>query len=87
MFNLSNKAYDRVKDAVTLWSPAAATLYTTLASIWNWGYIPQVVGSIVAVTTFAGVVLKIETTKFQEQHTIVPWTPETGPILPPERPS
>lgn len=72
MFNLSNKAYDRAKDLVTLVLPASATLYAALAGLWSWGYVLEVTGTCAAVATFLGVILKINTVQFAKTNTIVP---------------
>lgn len=56
---LSNKTYDIMKWIVALVLPALGTLYFTLAGIWGFPYGEQVVGTIAAITTFGGVVLKI----------------------------
>lgn len=61
---LSNTAYDIAKDVTTLYLPALGTLYFALASIWGLPAPEQVVGTIAAVVTFLGVVLKISTKSY-----------------------
>jgi hypothetical protein len=61
---LNNTAYDIAKEAATLWLPAGGTLYATLAAIWGLPAPVEVVGTIVAVNTFLGVVLKISTSSY-----------------------
>lgn len=56
---MSNKAYDVIKFLVQMALPAFGTLYFTLASIWGLPAAEQVVGTIVAVSTFFGVVLQL----------------------------
>lgn len=54
---LSNNVYNVTKTFVQIVLPALATLYFTLASIWNLSHAEEVVGTIAALTTFLGVVL------------------------------
>ena len=58
---VNNKVYDALKFTAQILLPAIATLYFTLASIWGLPYAEQIVGTITAVDTFLGVVLKIST--------------------------
>ena len=71
MFNLSNKSYDFIKNLLTIVFPAAATLYITISQLW-WKLQPEVVGTASAVATFLGIVLKINTTNFAKENTMVP---------------
>lgn len=61
---LNNTAYDVAKEAATLWLPAVATLYFALAQIWGLPAANEVVGTITALVTFLGVVLKISTSSY-----------------------
>lgn len=54
---LSNAAYDRAKWVALVGLPAVGTLYFSLADIWNLPAAAQVVGTIMAVDTFLGLVL------------------------------
>lgn len=63
---LSNKAYDILKWITMIVLPACGTLYSALAGIWGFPYGEQVVGTIVAVATFLGVVLKISTNNYNK---------------------
>lgn len=56
---MSNKTYDVLKFLVQMALPAFGTLYFTLASIWGLPAAEQVVGTIVALSTFFGVVLQL----------------------------
>lgn len=56
---LSSSTYDVMKHTVQLVLPALGTLYFTLAQIWGLPNAEQVVGSIVAVNTFLGVIVSI----------------------------
>jgi hypothetical protein len=55
LFN--NKTYTFLKYLVQIGLPAFATLYFTLAGIWGLPNPDEVVGTVVAITTFLGVLL------------------------------
>lgn len=61
---MNNKLYDFLKYLALIALPALGTLYFTLAGIWNLPAAEQVVGSIVAIDTFLGVLLGISSTKY-----------------------
>ena len=61
---MNDKVYDVLKEIAQIWLPAIATLYSTLALIWGLPYAEQIVGSIVAIDTFLGAILKISTVKY-----------------------
>ena len=63
---LSNKAYDVLKWIAQIFLPAAGTLYFALAGIWGLPYGEQIVGTIVAVDTFLGVLLGISTKQYNK---------------------
>lgn len=54
---LSNSVYDTLKKIAQIYLPAAGTLYFTIAQIWGLPGAEEVVGTIVAVDTFLGVIL------------------------------
>jgi hypothetical protein len=57
--------YDFLKNLAQLYLPGLATLYFTLSQIWGIPFGPEVVGSITAVDTFLGVILKVSTSKYR----------------------
>ena len=61
---MSNALYDKLKFIAQVVLPAAGTLYAALAGIWGLPYAEQIVGTIVAVDTFLGVLLKISTYQY-----------------------
>lgn len=63
-FALNNTVYDVAKDVTTLYLPASAVLYATLAGIWHWGYATEVALTVAGIVTFLGVILKISTASF-----------------------
>lgn len=64
---MSNKVYDVLKFIAQIVLPALGTLYFALASIWGLPYGEQIVGTITAVDTFLGAVLKISTIRYEER--------------------
>lgn len=65
---LNNKVYDILKWVCLVVSPAVCTLIVTLNSLWNWGLpVEAIVGTITAVTTFAGVVLGISNMSYNKK--------------------
>ena len=63
-FALPTNTYDVLKDIALLYLPALAVLYAALAAVWGWGYTVEVAGTILAIDTFLGVVLKISTVSY-----------------------
>ena len=61
---MSNKLYDVLKYIAQVVLPALGTLYFALAGIWGFPYGEQIVGTITAVDTFLGVVLRISTVQY-----------------------
>ena len=64
---LSNKAYDILKWIAQIGLPAVGTLYAALAGIWELPWGEQIVGTVLAVDTFLGVILGISTEKYQKK--------------------
>lgn len=64
---MSNKLYDILKFIAQIILPALGTLYFALASIWGLPYAEQIVGTITAIDTFLGAVLKISTVRYEER--------------------
>lgn len=66
---MSNKTYDILKYIAQVVLPALGTLYFALASIWGFPYGEQIVGTITAIDTFLGVILKISSDNYYKgQH-------------------
>lgn len=61
---LGNRAYDRLKFLTQILLPAIGTLYFALAGIWGLPSAEEVVGTIVAVDTFLGVVLQLSSSGY-----------------------
>lgn len=63
---MTNKTYDTLKFIAQIVLPAIGTLYFALAGIWGLPYGEQIVGTITAVDTFLGAVLKISSDRYKE---------------------
>ena len=61
---MSNKLYDILKYIAQILLPALGTLYFALAGIWGFPYGEQIVGTITAVDTFLGVILKVSSNNY-----------------------
>lgn len=65
---LSAWAYDKLKFVALVLLPALTTLYFTLGNQWGWPNVEQVMGTMVAVDTFLGVILGISTKRYNESE-------------------
>lgn len=63
---LGNKTYDVTKYVAQIVLPALGTLYFALAGFWDFPKPNEVVGTIVAVDTFLGVLLGISTSSYNK---------------------
>lgn len=64
IMTMSNKTYDILKYIALIVLPALATLYIALGNLWNLPYIEGISGTIIAVDTFLGSLLKISTDQY-----------------------
>lgn len=62
--NLSNSSYDKLKFCAQVILPALGTLYFALSGIWGFPYGEQIVGTLTAVDTFLGVILKAASDRY-----------------------
>lgn len=67
---MKNETYDMLVFIVQIVLPALGTLYFALAGIWGLPLAEQIVGTITAIDTFLGVVLKISNKKYKEDNYI-----------------
>ncbi len=65
---MSNRLYDILKYIAQIVLPALATLYLTLAGIWGLPYGEAISGTIMAIDTFLGVLLKISSSNYQKKN-------------------
>ena len=63
---INNKTYDILKWIAQYFLPALGTLYFALAGIWGLPYGEQIVGTLVAIDTFLGVVLGISSATYKK---------------------
>ena len=64
LLRMSNKTYDTLKYIAQIVLPALGTLYFAIAEIWGLPYAKQIVGTITAIDTFMGVVLRISSNNY-----------------------
>lgn len=65
---MSNKTYDVLKYIALIVLPAIGALYFALAKIWGFPYATEIVGTISAIDTFLGAILKISTDQYNEEQ-------------------
>lgn len=63
----SNEVYDALIYVAQIGLPAIATLYAALAGIWGLPYGTEITGTIAAVDTFLGTLLKISSINYNKQ--------------------
>lgn len=68
MPTLSNRAYDWAKFITQILLPALGTLYFALADLWSLPNAFQVVGTIMAVDAFLGVLLGLSAAKYSHSE-------------------
>lgn len=61
---MTNRTYDILKWIALILLPALATFYAAIAAVWGLPYTEQVVGTITAVDTLLGTLLKISSDKY-----------------------
>ena len=64
---MSNKVYDVLKYIALIVLPAIGTLYFALSGIWGLPYGEQVVGTITAIDTFLGALLRLSTLQYEKK--------------------
>ena len=64
---IDDKVYDVLKWIAQYLLPALGTLYFALASIWGLPFGEQIVGTIVAIDTFLGVLLGISSNTYYKE--------------------
>jgi hypothetical protein len=63
---VKSSVYDFLKQVAQIWLPALGSAYFSLASIWHLPNPDEVVGTIVVIDTFLGVVLHISTQGYSQ---------------------
>lgn len=67
---MSNKVYDVLKYIALILLPALGTLYFALAKIWSFPYATEIVGTIAAVDTFLGALVKVSSDNYNNTEDI-----------------
>lgn len=67
---MSNQVYDILKYVALIVLPAIGTLYFALAGIWGLPYGEQIVGTITAIDTFLGALLKISEVQYKKDNEV-----------------
>lgn len=65
---MTDKTYDILVWFAQIVLPAIGTLYSALAVIWGFPYGEEIVGTIIAVDTFLGTVLRVSKTSYDKQE-------------------
>ena len=66
---LSNKLYNILKWVATIVLPALSTMCFAIGDIWGWSFTDQLIGSIVALNTFLGVIIGISAAQYNKSKT------------------
>ena len=64
---LSNRTYDILVYVAQIFIPALATLYATLAKIWDLPYGFEITATLSAIDVFLGALLKISSVKYNNR--------------------
>lgn len=65
---LKNKTYDILKFICQIILPALGTLYFALSGIWGFPYGEAIVGTVAAITTCLGTILRISTAQYNKRE-------------------
>ncbi|MGN0595243.1 MAG: phage holin [Hominimerdicola sp.] len=65
---MTNKVYDLLKYFTQIFLPASATLYASLGSIWNFPFTDEIVGTIIAISTFMSTLLCISSAAYKRKE-------------------
>ena len=64
---ISNALYDVLKYIAQIVLPALGALYFALAKLWNFPYGEEIVGTLAAVDTFMGALLKLSSNEYYKE--------------------
>lgn len=68
LLGMSSKTYEVMKWVMLIFLPSSGALYFALSQIWTFPYGQEIVGTIAAITAFAGLFLGISTTQYKEAN-------------------
>ncbi len=63
---MSSRVYDVLRDIAQVYLPAAGTLYAALAVLWGLPAAEQITGTVLAVDTALGTILKLSTSSYNK---------------------
>ena len=61
---MANKTYDILKIIALIVLPAAVTCWIAIGNIWGLPYVEEIAGTVTAVATFLGALLKISSDRY-----------------------
>lgn len=64
----NNKVYDALVWIAQIFLPATGGLYVALAEIWGFPCSKEVAGTVLAIDTFLGALLKISNEAYKKEH-------------------
>lgn len=67
---MSNKLYDVLKEIALVWLPALIVLWVALAKIWQWPLVEEIAGTLAAIDTFLGAILKVSTDNYNKEQEV-----------------
>lgn len=70
MPKMSNRFYDAMVYIAQIALPAIAAFYVAVAKIWNFPYPGEIAGTIAAVDTLMGALLKISSVQYHKEQEI-----------------
>lgn len=65
---MNNAVYDVLKWIALILLPALATFYAAISAVWGLPYTEQVVGTITAVDTLLGTLLKVSSDNYKKRE-------------------
>lgn len=65
---MSKKIYNILKWIAQILLPASGTLYFALARIWDLPYGEAILGTITAIDTFLGVIIGLNSNKYEKEN-------------------
>ena len=64
---MNNNVYDKLKFTALIVLPAIATLYASLAGIWDLAFAKEIPATIMALDTALGAILQISTNQYKKE--------------------
>lgn len=64
---LSGRTYEWLKFAATVLFPGVTALYLALGNLWNFPHVEEVAGTLMAINTFIGLIVKVSSDQYQRE--------------------